>query len=214
MKLRKIILAAFVVLGAISWNTNANAGDSENQVFFRGGFSYLTNSRGNEVFTDVNGASALNNGKSGFSVATGLDLKMLDVPFLGDSDLLGEIFIEYARFSRKTVTQTTSALLGGAATSNVQVSSLNVTVAPKIRFDQWEHVHPFISPVGVSFLVNSPPSNDTTYLDLGLHFAAGVDFQLLDWLSLGVDARYTHGFEFTNTNMSYFSTGMYAGINF
>jgi hypothetical protein len=68
--------------------------------------------------------------------------------------------------------------------------------------------------VGLAFLVNSPPSNDTTYLDVGLHFAGGLDFVLIDEISLGVDVRYTYAFDQSNTGNSYLSVGGYAGINF
>ena len=128
--------------------------------------------------------------------------------------LLGEIFVEYSRFSKKVVAQTTSALLGGTATSDVHVSELNVTIAPMLRYDGWKVVRPFFIPIGLAFLVNSPPSNDTTYLDVGLHWALGFDFALSDLISLGVDVRYTYAFDQTNTNNSYLSTGGYAAVNF
>ena len=99
-------------------------------------------------------------------------------------------------------------------TSDVHVAELNVTVAPMLRYDGWKVVRPFVIPIGVAFLVNSPPSNDTTYLDIGLHFAGGFDFVLIDEISLGVDVRYTYAFDQSNTNNGYLSTGAYAGVNF
>lgn len=200
----------------LGWAT-ANADESKNnQVIFRGAYSRLTDSRGGEVFTDTNGATVLNDNQGGYSVAAGVDLSLLQVEALGGANLMGEIFMELSRFSRKTVTQATSVLLGGAATSNVAVTELNCSVSPKLRFDGLGAgiVRPFIVPVGLAFLVNSPPSDDTTYLDLGLQFAAGVDFKLVGPLSAGVDFRYTYSFEQSNTNTRYFSTGGYVGINF
>ena len=185
-----------------------------NQVFFRGAYTRLTNNRGGEVFTDTGGANGLNDDKGGFSIAAGLNLALTDPADMKGLVLLGEIFVEYSRFSKKVVAQTTSALLGGTATSDVHVSELNVTIAPMLRYDGWKVVRPFFIPIGLAFLVNSPPSNDTTYLDVGLHWALGFDFALSDLISLGVDVRYTYAFDQTNTNNSYLSTGGYAAVNF
>ena len=185
-----------------------------NQVFFRGAYTRLTNNRGGEVFTDTGGANGLNDDKGGFSIAAGLNLALTDPADMNGLVLLGEIFVEYSRFSKKEVAQTTSALLGGTATSDVHVSELNVTIAPMLRYDGWKVVRPFFIPIGLAFLVNSPPSNDTTYLDVGLHWALGFDFALSDLISLGVDVRYTYAFDQTNTNNSYLSTGGYAAVNF
>ena len=85
---------------------------------------------------------------------------------------------------------------------------------PMLRCDGWKVVRPFVVPVGVAFLVNSPPSNDTTYLDIGLRFAGGLDFALVDAISLGIDVRYTYAFDLSNTGNSYLSTDAYAAVNF
>jgi hypothetical protein len=52
--------------------------------------------------------------------------------------LLGEIFVEYSRFSKKEVVQTTSVIVddivggggAGVTTSDVHVTELNVTMLP------------------------------------------------------------------------------------
>ena len=192
-----------------TWTTS-----KRNQVFFRGGYSRLTDSRGAEVFTDTGAAAGTNDDKGGFSIAAGLDLALTDPADLNGLVLVGEIFVEYSRYSKKEVAQATSALLGGTATSEVHVAGLNVTVAPMLRYDGWSWVRPFVIPVGLAFLVNSPPSNDTTYLDVGLHFGGGLELVLIDEISLGVDVRYTYAFDQSNTNNSYLSTGLFAGVNF
>jgi hypothetical protein len=106
--------------------------------------------------------------------------------------------------------------LVGAAQSRVAVTELNVTVAPKARFDGLGsgRFRPFVIPIGLSFLVNSPPSNDSTYLDLGLHFGGGLDVLVIDRLSVGADIRYTYGLQDSITNTRYGSTGLYAALNF
>lgn len=191
-----------------------SATPKRNQVFFRGAYSRLKDDRGGEVFTDTGAADGANDDKGGFSIAAGLNLALTDPKLMGGLVLLGEIFVEYSQFSKKQVLQTTSALLGGTNTSDVKVSALNVTVAPMFRYDYWNVVRPFFIPIGLSFLVNGPPSNDTTYLDLGLHFSAGFDFVLIDEISVGVDFRYTYAFDQPNTTNSYLSVGGYAAVNF
>jgi hypothetical protein len=187
-----------------------------NQVFFRGAYTRLSSNRGREVFTDTGGADGLNDDKGGFSIAAGLNLALTDPADMKGLVLLGEIFVEYSRFSKKQVVQATSFLVTGNTTANsdVHVAELNVTIAPMLRYDGWKVVRPFFIPIGLAFLVNSPPSNDSTYLDVGLHWALGFDFALCDLISLGVDVRYTYAFNQSNTNNSYLSTGGYAAVNF
>lgn len=218
MKSKRLIIAAFVVLflGGFTGNLRAEGYfEKNNQVFFRGAFSLLSHSRSGEVFTDTAGAGGFNNGKAGFSVATGLDLGLMKPESLfGVASLAGEMFMEFSRFSKHNVVQATSALLAKPQLSNVPLTELNVSVNPKLKFDTLGRFRPWVIPIGVAFLVNSPPSNDTTYLDLGLNFGAGLDVYLLKWLNVGVDARYTLGLEMSHTKTSYFSTGLHAGINF
>lgn len=189
----------------------AQAADKDNQVFFRFAYARLNDSRGGEVFADAGGASTLNDNEGGGSIGAGLDLSLMQV---GENTLLGEIFLNYSRFSDKRVTTATSALLGSPASAKVSVSELNVTVAPKLRIDSLGAIRPWVIPVGLAFLVNSPPSNNSSYLDVGLHFGLGAEYVLMDQIAIGADFRYTHGLEHSDTHTRYFSTGGYLGINF
>jgi hypothetical protein len=185
------------------------------QVFFRGGVAMLVGGdRGGEVFTDVNGAAGhRNDDKTGIAMGFGLDLPLLKDPWFGNT-LLAEIVVDYARFSRNLVIQNTSALLGGSATSNVSVSQLAIIAAPKYRL-QFGQVRPWLVPIGMEFLVNSPPSNDTTYQTPAIHFAAGIEYRLADPISLGVDARYNLGLGYSHVNEdNSFTAGAYLGFNF
>lgn len=217
-KTSAILVAAFTLVSSgvadkVSAEETAVLG---NQLFFRGAYSALVTSRANEVFTDTLGTTTLNSSKGGWSMAAGLDLSAMKIEKLGGANLMGEIFMEYSKFSGHYVTQTTSALLGGTTQSDVAVSEMNVTVAPKARFDGLGNgrFRPFVIPIGMSFLVNSPPSNDSTYLDVGLHFGGGLDVLVVERISVGADVRYTYGFQETNTNVSYWSTGAYVALNF
>lgn len=180
-------------------------------VFFRGAFTWFPQDRGKEVFTDTLGGTGQNDDNTGFGLGAGLDLDLGHELLFGN--LLGEVFVEYARHSRKEVTQATSALLGGTNTSKVTVAELAVVIAPKVVWD-FGRVRPWLIPVGVGFLVNSPPSNDTTYLDFGVHFGLGLEVTVLEPFSLGIDVRYTQGFGDSDTQTDYLSAGGYVGLSF
>lgn len=210
----KRLFTVLAFLASCSLLAPAVKAEGKNQVFFRGGYSMLTNARGTEVFTDTLGTTTVNNSKGGYSVGAGLRIGMHEMDWLEKTSLLGEIFVEYSNFSRNTVTQATSALLGAPTTSDVNVTQLNVAISPQLRFEGLGRFRPFVAPVGMAFIVSSPPSNDTTYLDIGLHSAAGLDVELLSWMSLGLDVRYTHGFQQHNTSSRNLSVGGYAGVNF
>jgi len=180
-------------------------------VFFRGSVAWFPDDRSNEVFTDTLASAGKNDDNTGWAVGAGVDLDLSQKLVYGD--LLGEVFVEYAEFSTKRVLQTTNALLGGSKTSRVTINQLSVVVAPKLR---WEcgPVRPWVIPVGPAFLVNSPPSDDTTVLDIGLHFGVGLECLILKPFSIGVDARYTVGFGRSDTDTDYLSLGGYVGIDF
>ncbi|MCB9072274.1 MAG: outer membrane beta-barrel protein [Bdellovibrionaceae bacterium] len=184
------------------------------QVFYRGGFSSLKESRGGQVFTDTGGANGLNDKKNGWNIGAGLDLPMFTE--MGPGDLLGEVMVEYVRYSKQEVRVATSALLSGSDNSRVTVSALNVLIAPKYKFSGFldGKLRPWIIPVGLSFLVNSPPTNNTTYLDIGYHVGAGIEYAIIENLSLGLDYRATLSFHENDIDTSYSTFSFYAGINF
>lgn len=218
----RIIVASLVAALASCITAGLAAADEEaqynNQVFFRGAYSALTTNRGGEIFTDTLATGNANSSRGGWSMAAGLDLSMMEMEDMGGARVMGEIFAEFSQFSDQNVVNAANVAAGvGAGTvRQVNVTSLNVTIAPKVRFDELGsgRIRPFVVPVGLAFLVNSPPSNTTSYLDLGLQFGAGVDVLVVDRISVGADLRYNHSFDQSQTNNSYWSTGVYAGINF
>ncbi len=220
-----MIVRAIVGISAMAVSILGASGDSfaedgaaySNQLFVRAAYSALTSSRANEVFTDTLSAQGFTNSdKGGFSIAAGLDLSAAHMDDLAGANLMGEVFIEFSKFSDRPVVQTTSALLGAPVVTNVPVTELNVTIAPKARFDELGsgRIRPFLVPIGLAFLVNSPPSDNSGYLDIGLHFGGGIDFLVVDRVSVGADIRYTHGFDQSNTSTRYWSTGVYTALNF
>ncbi len=188
-----------------------------NQVFYRYGQSQLEGSRGGEIFTDVKGASGRNDGKKGENFSAGVDLKMLSCPLFPSNSLLGEIMLDYNRFKEKRVTNAIGAVASQSPSAGkVPISELAVVVAPKYRFDgiMEGKVRPWIIPIGMAFMVNSPPSNYTSYLDIGYHYGAGVEYNIAKLISLGLDYRHTQGSGDPGVTMKYSSFGAYLGINF
>ncbi|HHL40114.1 MAG TPA: hypothetical protein ENJ37_06380 [Deltaproteobacteria bacterium] len=222
--MKRKLVYSFIALLVVGFTAEKSFAELGGQVFYRFGYAKLSDNRGGEVFTDtLNGASAVtgvtasNDDDAGWAISAGLDVPLTK---LGGATLLGEVMVEYARFSDKKVVQTTNALLvlDGAATlktEEVTVSELQVAVAPKIRFEAMNgKVRPWIIPAGLAFLVNSPPSNDTTYLSIGYHVGAGVEYRVVDLLSVGVDGRYTFASNDADTETSYGTVSLYVGINF
>lgn len=209
-----------ILMAAGVWMMGSSAAMAEekgNVVFFRGGYAGLTSDRGNEVFTDVNGANGTrNNDSSGYYVGGGLDL-MLSRDFWGMMNgvsALGEIGVEFKRWNSNTVRNNTSALLMGTQTSTTQLTMLTVDISPKFKFNQFGNFVPWIIPVGLDFHVISPPSNNSNYLDVGVQFATGFEYRVWKEFKLGADARFHLASNQTSTVNNFFTVGPYVGIGF
>ncbi len=225
------VLAATLILGtmlpSLAWAQAAPAPQTHqvfgHQVFFRGGHAALNSNRAGEVFTDVFGRNnQLNDGNTGYYLGAGLD-QLMHRDFLGFKgvSLAGEIALELKRFNSKTVTEavpSTCAAAGIATCSvrvnKVQLTMLTVDVAPKIRFREGSRLRPWIIPVGLDFHVISPPSNQSNYLDIGVQWAAGVEYNVWGPFNLGMDARYHLAANMTNTTNNFGTVGMYVGIGY
>jgi len=189
------------------------------QVAFRGGYAHLETGRGGEVFTDALGLGGENDDSDGFNVGASLDVPLLTDPW--GNTLLGDISLDYHQFSHKRVLQVTDVITDALGVtpepfneSKITINEMTIDVAPKYRFDSLGKFRPWVIPAGLAFLVSSPPSDDTTYLDVGMHFGAGAEYMLTDWLSVGADARYTVGFGAASAENDVFTTGGYLGLNF
>jgi hypothetical protein len=200
------------------------AEEKGNVVFFRGGYAGLTSGRSGEVFTDVYGFNNVNGYTSGYYVGGGLDL-MLSKDFWGmmnNISALGEIGVEFKRFTSNTVTQAVPSTCAAAIptsgcsvrTNTVQLTMLTVDIAPKFKFNQFGNLVPWIIPAGLDFHVISPPSNASNYLDIGVQFAAGFEYQVWKEFKLGADARFHLASNQTGTTNNFFTVGPYAGIGF
>jgi len=215
-----VIAAGLAVCGAspVSAEDTTSTG---NRVFFRGGFAGATSDRSGELFTDghnVLGAGT-NDGSTGYYVGAGEDV-MLTKDLWGmmkGIGVVGEIGVEFKRFSSKTVsnsdtTPVTAASLGGPA--KTQITMLTVDIAPKVKFMQGTDFQPWIIPVGLDFHVISPTSSQTNYLDIGVQFGTGAEYRIWKELWLGVDGRFHLASNQTNTVNNYGTVGTYVGIGF
>lgn len=210
--------AAVVAFVAVGLASVAAAETTGNQVSFRGGWAGLVHDRGGQVFTDVNGANGTtNNGHGGYYIGGALDLLLTrDLWGLAkDIWAQGEIGLEFKRFNSKDVRSATNALTGiGSPTSVVPVTMLTVDVAPKLRYGGNDRFQPWIIPVGLDFVVISPPSNQTGYLDVGAQFGVGADYRVWKELKVGLDARYHVAAGNTGTQNNFGTAGTYVAVGF
>jgi hypothetical protein len=91
---------------------------------------------------------------------------------------------------------------------------VTIDIAPKLKFMEGSAFRPWLIPVGLDIHVISPPSNQTQYLDVGVQFGAGFEWQVWKAFKLGMDARYHLTANMTNTSNSYMQVGPYVGIAF
>jgi hypothetical protein len=211
------IVVGLAVCGV--WPALAEEITTGNRVFFRGGYADLTSGRSCELFTDGNCVAGQNGATGGYYVGAGEDI-MLTHDLWGmmkGIGLVGEIGVEFKRFNSKTVANSdTSGVtsVSNAGTSKVQLTMLTVDVAPKVKFRQGTNFQPWIIPVGLDFHVISPPSNQTTVLDIGVQFGAGAEYRIWRELWLGADARFHLASNQTNTVNNFGTVGGYVAIGF
>lgn len=208
----------------------ASAEESGNQVFFKGGFMNLNQDRGNQIFPDTNGLTAVNGGNAGWYVGAGLDLLLTKDAWgmMKGVWAVGEIGLQFNRINSASVNNTAGSLYGLAANclgacaagsttadrQKVQLTMMTIDVAPKIKFMEGSAFRPWIIPIGLDFHVISPPSNRTQYLDMGVQFGAGFEYAVWKAFKVGMDARYHVTARMTNTVNDYFQVGPYVGITF
>jgi len=199
--------------------------ETGNMVFFRGGWAGLVNDRGNEIITDVQntfGTGPSNDNNSGYYVGAGLDLVLSrDVwGMMSGVWALGEIGVEFKRWNSEKVAQavpSTAKTAFGTTTverKKVQLTMLTVSVAPKIMFMEGSRIRPWIIPGGLDFHVISPPSNDTTVLDIGVQWAVGVQYRVWKAIHLGIDGRFHLATGQTDTTNNFGTAGAYLGLAF
>ena len=229
MRIKFVVIALAVAISlATSLPDSVRADEAVgHQVFFRGGAAFLTSDRSGEVFTDVFGRNnQRNDSKRGYYVGGGLDLVLSkDVwGMMSKTWALGEIGVEYKSWNSKVVTvavpSTCAGALGPAApgctvqNGKVHLTMLTVSIAPKIKFMEGSRFRPWIIPIGLDFDVISPPSNDTTVLDIGGQVGAGFEYHLFRAFHVGVDGRFHLAAGQTGTTNNFGTVGAYVALSF
>jgi hypothetical protein len=220
-------VAIAAVLG-VACAQPASADEIGNMIAFKGGFMRLDSDRSNALFTDARNplGAGLNNSQNGWYVGAWLDLAMSKNAWgmMNGTWAMGEIGLQFNRISSKVVTNTANIGVGTTPPAGLQVASttpslqqltmVTIDIAPKLKFMEGSAFRPWLIPVGLDIHVISPPSNQTQYLDVGVQFGAGFEYQVWKAFKLGMDARYHLTANMTNTSNSYFQVGPYVGISF
>ena len=189
--------ASVSVAGAVAAREREMLGG---QVSFRGGYTHL-DSRNSELFTGHR------TGEDGWMAGGALDVYLMREPFFNNS-LLGQISMDFSGINGRT-----NRTLGG--TGEGRQSLYKIAVSPKYRIDTLGNLRPWIIPIGLTFLVNSPPSESVAYLTVGGATGAGVEYVIANRFSLGLALSYNFYSESQNrVNTNHLSVGPYIGINY
>ena len=200
----------------------------DNMVFFRGGWAHNNSERGGVSINSSTNVNTLlgvltgqNNGgrgdNNGWYVGAGFDFSVNDNLFglMDNTEFLAELGVNYKDYG-----STSSNLLashignGGLIARSVQVSSLQVTASPKIKFMKGSKFRPWIIPAGLSLNVISPPSESITVAAPGIMFGGGADYNVWEDLYLGIDARYHIIGDQDGVDQDGFEVGGYLGFGF
>jgi opacity protein-like surface antigen len=214
-----LLIAAAPAVCAVSPVSAEDTTSTGNRVFFRGGYAKLSSDRSNELFTDGHSAAGSNNNTGGYYIGGGEDIMMTkDLWGMAKNiALLGEIGVEFKRWSSNVVANSDTPPVTGASTgglSKEQITMLTVSVAPKVKFMQGTDFQPWVIPVGLDFIVISPASSQTNYLDIGVQFGGGVEYRIWRELWLGADTRFHLASNQTNTVNNFWTIGPYIAIGF
>jgi len=171
-------------------------------IFFRGGYAQATHARNDEVFLNnplLNAVEARNSGQ-GWYIGAGFDHRLTDdIWGLWDGAAIdGEVMFSYMNFGTSY-----SAFVGnytqGAIQVKNQVAQFVLTASPKIKFNQFGDLRPWIIPVGLAINVVSPPSSGVTYVNPGVMLGTGVEYRIWESIWAGLDFRY----QFTGDDINY-----------
>ncbi len=208
-------VAAIAIAGglAVCAVLPASAEEAGNMVFYRGGITRLSSDRSGETF--ANGSVGQKNDSNiGWYAGAGLDF-LLSKDAWGAMDktwAVGELGVQFNRFASNSVRG--AGVSGSTNDVKTQLTMVTIDVSPKIKFREGQALRPWIIPVGLDIHVISPPSNQTQYLDIGLQFGAGAEYQVWKAFKVGLDARFHLAAGMTNTTNNYFTVGPYVGVSF
>jgi hypothetical protein len=193
-------------------------------LFFRGGFARSDQHRnGISLESRVAPVGAQEQAdRNAWYVGAGFDFSLTpDVwGFLPRAEVIGELMFEYKQFGNgvpgNVFANEPTQLAGGTLhPRGVTVNQFTLTAAPKIKFLEGSKFRPWIIPAGLAIHVISPPSESVTYVNPGIMFAGGAEYNIWKDFYLGADARYQlvpGGLD--GANFSGMTVGGYIGIGF
>jgi len=196
-----------------------------------------------DINNGVNGPNlntAYNDSQDGWYIGASIDHSLSDDLFgLWDgAEVFGEIMFQYNQFTSADCEQS-GGILGGGATSpcalrivpaaqtvlglnsapnanayGVQITQFTLSASPKIKFLPDSPVRPWIIPVGLDINVISPPSNGATYINAGMQFAGGVEWNFWNNMVVGADVRYHWSPKINGADPRFWQGGGYVGFLF
>jgi len=177
-----------------------------NLVFFRSGYTALSNARNGELFINnvyIADTNPHQGNGNGWYIGGGFDFNVTpDIwGHLEGIQLDAELMFEYKDYGT-TQNELVNFLTQKSLTIENQVSGFTLTASPKIKFTQLGDFRPWIIPFGLGIHVISPPSSGVTYLDPGLMVGVGSEYRIWEQIYAGVDFRY----HFTGGAINYKST--------
>lgn len=177
-----------------------------NLVFFRSGYTALSNARNGELFINnvyIADTNPHQGNGNGWYIGGGFDFNVTpDIwGHLEGIQLDAELMFEYKDYGT-TQNELVNFLTQKSLTIENQVSGFTLTASPKIKFTQLGDFRPWIIPFGLGIHVISPPSSGVTYLDPGLMVGVGSEYRIWEQVYAGVDFRY----HFTGGALNYKST--------
>jgi len=198
------------------WENTVNAVKSlqekNDRVRFTGGINVVNEGRGGFAATASGGLISGGNGATGDPLAGrcadggqtasctvaeegwdfgfGFDHHVSDdvMGLLPGVDFLAELMINYSEFHDGA--RIVSPVFG--KTQHVIVNEISISASPKLKIDDVlvSGLSPWIIPAGVEINVISPPSGAVTVTSIGGVGGAGVEYELLDNVYVGLEGRY------------------------
>ena len=177
------------------------------QVSFRTGYTNMDSAARSATFTGGNTE------RGGFMAGGALDVPLMKDPWMNNT-LLGQISVDFSGLDGSTAFAVTGA--------KGRQSLLKIAISPKYRFDNlgeyrpWlRNVRPWIIPIGIAFLLNTPPSEAVTYATVGGTTGFGVEYVLRERFALGLAFSYNFYDRGRNDiESNHLSVGPYVGINY
>ncbi len=184
-------------------------GGKDNMVFFRGGYDFGNDSRGDgiDILAGAGGTGAVNS--DAWYFGAGFDWSINDNLFgmMQGTEVLAELMFDYKEFSDKATSTLTKA--------GVTVNQLTLAASPKIKFLKGSAFRPWLIPAGFEISVISPPSGAVTVLNPGIMFGAGADYKIWKDIYVGADARYHYSADnIDGVNTDGVTAGGYLGLGF